>query len=163
MRRAGKITKPGKLVIKLRPRCRVSVRQVETTNKHPANSRLDVTAVQVRCSRDAAPRFDGVHPTCKDSHAVPAFLPMPDGPVPGGLQSSPRKPLIRSLQFLQADNIRSGFLQPAQQDRQPSVDPVDVKGRKFHPNGTAGTTRRSIGLQQTVQPECKPRKTPPNY
>ena len=57
---------------------------------------------------------------------------MPDGAVAGSFDLLSRKPGIVCLQFLEADHIRGVLLEPAQQDVQPPIDPVDIVGCDFH-------------------------------
>src|SRR5438067_1826251 len=57
---------------------------------------------------------------------------MPDGAVPGTADRRLRKFLLRRLQLLQADDVRPGLRQPAQQHRQAAIDAIDVVGRDLH-------------------------------
>lgn len=68
----------------------------------------------------------------EDGDAVPAFLAVPDRAVTGLFQLGMRKFFVRRLQFLKADHVRRGQVEPAQQDRQPAVDAVDVEGANLH-------------------------------
>src|SRR2546423_10588860 len=57
---------------------------------------------------------------------------MPDRAVPGIADRRLRKFLLRRLQLLQADDVRPGLRQPAQQHRQAAIDAIDVVGRDLH-------------------------------
>ena len=49
--------------------------------------------------------------------------------IAGGLNLAAWKGLVEALDFLQADDIRLGFLQPEKQMVQPLTDGIDVPGR----------------------------------
>src|SRR5437764_12905636 len=57
---------------------------------------------------------------------------MPDRAVSGIADRRLRKFLLRRLQLLQADDVRPGLRQPAQQHRQAAIDAIDVVGRDLH-------------------------------
>jgi diketogulonate reductase-like aldo/keto reductase len=70
---------PLQLVIELRPRGGVAVKQVEAADRHAAREGLDVAALGVvRVARQAAPDLLGLLAPCEDGDAVPGFLAIPD-------------------------------------------------------------------------------------
>jgi len=83
-------------------------------------------------TRKRASDLLGLRMSSEDGNTVPTLLAMPDGPVPGVANGGFRKFLLRSLQFLEADDIRRGVLQPSQQIGQAGVDAIDIVGRNFH-------------------------------
>src|SRR5581483_7196317 len=64
----------------------------------------------------------------ENRHAVEALLPVPDGVVAGGADGERGEVLLLGLELLQADDVGTRFVEPAQQDRQPGSNPVDVEG-----------------------------------
>ena len=54
------------------------------------------------------------------------------------------------LEFLQADDVRLGFREPPQQNRQSTVDAVDIEGRDFHWVRT-GTRRFEITVPGSAE------------
>src|SRR5436309_13006399 len=57
---------------------------------------------------------------------------MPDRAVSSIADRRLRKVLLRRLQLLQADDVRPGLRQPAQQHRQTAIDAIGVVGRDLH-------------------------------
>ena len=126
---------PAQLVIEFRARRRIAVRQIEASDDQAADRRFDVAAVRVvGIARQAAAGLHRLGAAGEDRHAVPALLPVPDRAIAGGAERGGRKFLIGRLQLLQADDVRRGLLQPAQQVGEPPVDAVDVVGRDPHRN-----------------------------
>jgi hypothetical protein len=77
-------------------------------------------------------RFDRVFSAGEDGDTVPALLAIPEGAVANVTDCRLRKPVLRRLQLLQADNRRGGLFKPSQKDRQPPVHTVDVVGGNLH-------------------------------
>jgi hypothetical protein len=57
---------------------------------------------------------------------------MPDSGVASLLEFSNWETLVGCLQFLQADNVGTAFLEPTEEDREPAIDSVDIEGHDFH-------------------------------
>ena len=129
----GQPLEPAQLVVELRPGRRIAVGQIEAADQHAVHRRLDVAAVRVvGVARQAAPGLDRLGAAREDGDAVPALLAVPDRAVAGLADRGFREPLVRGLQLLQADDVRLGLRQPAQQHRQAAVDAVDVEGGDPH-------------------------------
>src|SRR5271166_6449047 len=93
--------KPAQLVVELRARRRVAVRQIKAADQHAVDRRLDIAAIcVVRITRKSSTCFDGIRAACEDGDAIPAFLAMPDRAVAGLEDGSVWKSLRRRLQFL---------------------------------------------------------------
>ena len=68
----------------------------------------------------------------EDGDAMMRALPVPDGTVAGIGERARGALLVGGLDFLQADDVGLGFIEPFQEPRQPAVHPVDVVRRHFH-------------------------------
>jgi hypothetical protein len=100
----------------------------------------------VGITRQSTPDLDRLGTAPKDSNTIPAFLAMPDRTVPGFADGSFREPVLRSLQLLQAHNVRFGLSQPAQQNRQPTVNAIDVECTYFQTNFIMFSHHQAWGL-----------------
>src|SRR5215212_9373927 len=135
----GKTLEPSELVVELRPGRRIAVRQIEAADDDAANCRLDITALRVlEVARQATPGLGRVGPAREDCDAIPTLLAVPDRAVARVTKRRNREPLLRGLQFLQADDVWRGLGEPAQEYRQAPVDAVDVEGSDLHPSLFAG-------------------------
>lgn len=68
----------------------------------------------------------------ENGDTVPRLLTMPDRGIARFGDIALREALLRRFQFLQTDNVGLGFLEPAQQQRQPAVHAIHVVGRDLH-------------------------------
>ena len=73
----------------------------------------------------------GSHPA-EDRHAVIGLLAENRRMVAGLLDRLVGEGFVRGLQFLEAENVRLGLLEPSQQPLQPGSDRVDVPGGDLH-------------------------------
>src|ERR1700733_15063256 len=83
-------------------------------------------------ARQRAPYLDRLRTSGENGDPVPALLAVPDHPVAGVADGGLREIFLRSLQFLQADDIRCRLFEPAQQVRQAGIDAVYIEGRDSH-------------------------------
>src|SRR6476619_2645750 len=121
---------PGQLVVELWARPGIAVGCVEIANENPADCRLDVaTLAWVRVAGEAASRFHRRTYARQQRDPVPAALAVPDCLIAERLDRFAWKRLVGGLQLLQADDVRLEFLDPADEHREPRVDPVDVVAR----------------------------------
>src|SRR5215203_6155326 len=103
------------------------------------NCRLDITALRVlKLARQPTPGLGRIGSAGEDCDAIPTLLAVPDRPVASVTKRRSREPLLRGLQFLQADDVRRGLVEPAQEYRQTAVDAIDVEGSDLHPSLFAG-------------------------
>src|SRR6185312_13468937 len=84
--------------------------------------------------------------TAEDGDSVPALLPVPQHVVAERADGLFREFLVWRFQFLEARNVRLVFLQPAQQNRQPAIDAVDVVGGDLHRQASSNTCSSAVGL-----------------
>src|SRR5215218_5888209 len=125
----GKTLEPSELVVELRPGCRIAVRQIEAADDDAGNCRLDIAALRVLgVARQPTPGLGRIGAPGEDCDAIPTLLAVPDRAVAGVTKGRRREPLLRRLQLLQADDVRRGLGEPAQEHRQTAVDAVDVEG-----------------------------------
>src|SRR5690606_23401256 len=97
---------PRQLVIELRPRRRVPIGQVEASNQHLADRRLDIAAVAVvGITRQLAPCYLRLLAPSQNGDPIPALLPLPNRPITRLLDGSLGKLLLRRLEFLQANHV----------------------------------------------------------
>src|SRR5208337_3919988 len=114
-------------------RRRIALRKIEAADDHPVNRRFDVAALAVLgIARQAPPGFDRLPPAPKDGDAVPAFLSVPDDAIAGLLDHVAGEFLVWRLELLQADDVGLSHLEPAQENREPPIDAIDVEGRDLH-------------------------------
>ncbi|SPA54885.1 protein of unknown function [Cupriavidus taiwanensis] len=119
---------PGELVVELRPRLRVAVRQVKAADQHACDRRLEVAAVAVvGVAGQAAAHFDRLRAARQDGDAVPGLLAVPDRAIAGVADLARRKALVGGLQFLQAYDVRRFAREPVAQRPHPAADAVDVE------------------------------------
>ena len=124
---------PGELVGKFRARLGIAVRRVERGHKHAVDRGLDVTAMRVGwVTGEPIARQDGLSVAGKDGNAVPRFLAAPDRAISSLLDCVFREIAVGSFQFLEADDVRLGRLEPRQKIGEALVDIVDVEGRDLH-------------------------------
>ena len=129
----GETLQPAQLVVELRPGCGIAVRQIQAPDRQPMHRRLDVAAVEVfRISRQRAPHLHRLGAAREDRDAVPAFLSVPDHPVTGIPNGAFRKLLLRGFEFLKANDVGSGFSEPALQSGKACADAIDVVGNDSH-------------------------------
>src|SRR5690606_1222212 len=128
----------AQLVVQLRPGRRVAVRRIEAANQHALHGSLDVTAVAIlRICGQSPAGLDRIGIAGEDGDTVPAPLAVPYGAVTGPLDQALGEFFLRRLQFLQANRIRPGLLQPSQENVDPAVDAIDVESRDLHPRRPA--------------------------
>src|SRR6266568_3112897 len=124
---------PGKLVIKFRTRLRIAVRQIDAADENPLDRRFNVARLHVVIvPRQCCPRDDRRTIARQDRDSVPGFLTAPYRIIACTLDRRGGEILVGTLQFLQADDVRSGGLEPMQQVWKALVDIVYVEGRDFH-------------------------------
>jgi hypothetical protein len=124
---------PSQLVVEFRPGLRVTVRQIDRPNDEPVDRRFQIPAMSVvRIVRQPAPSFQWLSPLRKDRDTVEPLLPMPYRPVTRALDRELGKRSVRSLQLLQADDIRTEFFEPLEKSWQSTRDAVDIEGGDFH-------------------------------
>ena len=129
----GQSIEPAQLVIELRAGGRISVRQIQATNQHPIDRRLDVAAVRViRIAGQAATRFRRRPAARKYGNAVPALLAVPDRAVAGFPNCRLGEFVVRGLQLLQAGDVRLDLGEPAHQHRETAINTVHVERRDLH-------------------------------
>ena len=118
---------PCHLVVESRSGSRVAVWQIKASDKQAVDRCLDVSAVGiVGIAGKPATCHDRQRVPAEDGNAVPALLTMPDGAVARTFELPARKLVVGRLQFLEANDVGSVFLQPSEQNREASVDSVDV-------------------------------------
>ena len=118
---------PRQLVVELGAGPRIAVGQIEVADQQPADRRLDIAAVaRVGIAGQAAAGFDGLADAAQDGDSVPAFLAVPDGRIAGVARCFGGERFVGAFELLEARRCRAGTRQPAQQDRQPRIDPVDI-------------------------------------
>src|ERR1700674_1126722 len=92
---------PRELVVELRSRLRIAVRQVQASDDDAVRRRLEITALLVgRIPRQAAVRLHGLRVLREDRHTVPRLLPVPDRAVARLAQVRGRKARVDGLQLL---------------------------------------------------------------
>ncbi len=89
-------------------------------------------------ARQPTPGLGRIGAPGEDCDAIPTLLAVPDRAVAGVTKGRSREPLLRRLQFLQADDVRRGLGEPAHEHRQTAIDAVDVEGSDLHPSLFAG-------------------------
>jgi hypothetical protein len=113
------------------------------------------------------PRFYSV--AGKYSDAVPALLTMPDRAITSRLDCGLEEFLVQRLQLLQADDLRLGFGEPAQQHRKAAINAIHVEGRDLHlfplpfsgtnkisgPRGKLQTNKAYASTKLACQPACE--------
>src|SRR5206468_1037588 len=73
---------PAKLVVELRTRRGIPVREIEAANHQATYHGLEVSALRViRITGQTAQPFDRVFPAGEDGYTVPALLAVPDCPI----------------------------------------------------------------------------------
>src|SRR5690606_31204475 len=92
-----------------------------------------------RLAVKTAPNFDRLAAPREDCNPVEPFLPMIEHAISGRLDFGRRHGLIARLQFLEAGDVRLGFLKPFDEARHPGLDAVDVEGGDFHRLSMAGS------------------------
>ena len=129
---------PRELVVVLRPRRRVAVRQVEPAYPDGLalaghDQRLDPARllVAVVAGQAAAHVLDRQPRQQRD--AVEALLPVGLDAVAHLLDLEARELVVGGLDLLQHDDVGVGVAQPVEQRRQPRLDAVDVEGGDLHP------------------------------
>src|SRR5262245_58439598 len=124
---------PAQFVVELRTGPWIAVRKIKASDYEVADLGFNVAAVHIiGITGQPTARLDRRRAARQDSDAVPAFLPMPDGAearLPNGVDG---KPLLRRLQFLQAEDVRLRLSQPSQEHREAPIDAVDVVGSDNH-------------------------------
>src|SRR5215207_7726792 len=101
---------PTQLVIELWPRRRVAVRQIDRGDENAVNCRLDVSAMHiVGIAGELARSFDWIGAASEDGDTVPTLLAVPDRSIARFPERRGGELLLRSLQLLQAHNVRFGF------------------------------------------------------
>jgi hypothetical protein len=124
---------PLQLVVELRPRLRIAVRQVNARDTQPVNVRLDVpTVCVIRIAGQAAADLYRLDASGENRHAVPRQLPMPDAAIPDIAKRGCRKTIVRRLQLLQTSDVGCFPLQPLEKIREAAADTVDVERADFH-------------------------------
>ena len=140
----GQPFEPGQLVIELGTRLRISIRQVKRGNHDSVDRCFDVAAMGVFvAARQAAPVLERVGAASEDCDTVPGFLPMPDCAIPCGVYGHDRAGVLKSLEFLKADDVRLFAFQPLEQIGKARTNPVDVKSRYFQRDSSLMKAARS--------------------
>ena len=125
---------PRQLVVELGPRPRIAVGRIHVADQHAAHRRLDVAAVaRVGVVGQAAAGLDRLADPAQDRDSVPALLAVPDRRIAERLDRFAREGLVGAFQLLQPDDVGRELLEPAGQDVQPRIDPVDVVARDSEP------------------------------
>ncbi len=156
---------PGDLIIELGARHRIAVGQVDRSDPHAADIRLQITAMAgIGIVGKAALGLRYLHPLGQDGDAVPALLPMPDRIVAERPDLQLGEALVRGLEFLQADDVGLALLEPFEQARQPRADAVDVVGRDLHGAGLADCMPASHPAE-AIRPRswCRSRSPKPHW
>lgn len=126
---------PGKLEIEFRSGLGVAVRQVHRGDDQAVDLRLQVARLLIQLvARQAAADLRRLLALREDRNPVVRALAVPDRTVARVLQRARRTLLVGGLDFLQADDVGSGLVQPFEQPRQPAVDAVDVIARDLQAN-----------------------------
>ncbi len=124
---------PLQLVVELRARRGIAVRQVQAHDVNAIHGRLDEATVQIfRIAGQHAADFDRRRVARQDRDTVPALLSVPDDLEAGLGDFVFRKPFLRRLQLLQTHDIRRGFLEPAEQVGEAGAHSIDVVGDDSH-------------------------------
>src|SRR5688572_13958297 len=121
---------PRELVVELRPRLGIAVRQVQRGDDDAADLRLDVTALGIaaRPRQPAAP-LDRLGALREDRDAVPGTFAVPDGAVAGRLDRRSREASFHGLEFLETGDVGRLVPQPSQEISEATVHAVDIEGR----------------------------------
>lgn len=129
----GQTLEPPELVIELGTGRRIAIGKIETSDDERTNACFDVAAVKViGVARQSPLNFDGIASQRKDSHAVIAFLSVPNRAVACFADFLFRKFVLRGLELLQAGNVRPALRQPAQQHRKASIHAIHIVGGDPH-------------------------------
>jgi hypothetical protein len=125
--------KPAQLIVELRPRGGIAVRQIKAANQDSGDIGLEITTLAViRVAGQPAPGLLRLSTARQDGDTVPALLAVPDRTIAGLTDRRLRKLLLRRLQLLQANDVRLSPREPAQQHGQAPVHAVDVVGGDSH-------------------------------
>src|SRR3954454_19907273 len=103
-----------------------------------ATRRSTAMAMKAKTTKTAGTRSRSDWRPGRGLRAIPTLLALPNRAVAGVTKGRRREPLLRRLQLLQADDVRRGLGESAQEHRQTAVDAVDVEGSDLHPSLLAG-------------------------
>src|SRR5204863_1964578 len=91
---------------------------------------LDVAAlVDLGVVGQGAPGLHRIADPAEKGDPVPTPLPVPDRAIAERLDRCLRKGLIGTFELLEADDVGLKLLQPAREDVQAGIDPVDIAAR----------------------------------
>ncbi len=127
---------PRQLVVELRTRLGIAVRQIDAPYKQSLDCRFDISRLVVgRIARRGGSRDNGFSIACENGNTVPGLLPAPNRMI-AGLRDRPRREFrVRAFQLLQAGDIGPCRFQPVEKVGQPPIDIVDVESRDLHLTG----------------------------
>src|ERR1700674_669615 len=98
---------PRELVVKLGPRLRVAVWQIQATDDNPECSRFEIAAMVIRrIARKSAATFNRVRALGKNRYAVPRALAMPYCAVTCIANFRDGEARVERLEFLEAHDLR---------------------------------------------------------
>ena len=128
---------PGQLVVELGAGPGIAVGGIDRGHPHHAllagDHRFQIAGMVVGTIAAGQARRDVLHRTLgQDGDAVIAFLSVYGAIIAQRLERLARESLIHRLDFLQAQHIGLGLLQPGQRRLQPRLDRIDVPGGDFH-------------------------------
>src|SRR4051794_18199633 len=117
-----KALEPRELIVEARPRLWIAVGQVDRGDDEPFDLGFEITGLLVGgLTGQSAPNLLRRLAFGQDRHAVMRALTMPDGAIARILDFARRKFRIVGLDFLQADDVGRGLVQPLDQAWQPSI------------------------------------------
>ena len=154
-KRLGMLAKafhPGQLVGEFLGPDRIAVGQIEATDNHPSDLRLDIAAVGVVgvARKPGAPKLrraglDGG----QDGDSVEALLAVPDPVIAGGPHILDREGVVGAFDLLQAERVGLLLPQILHQPGEPRADAVQIVGDDLH--GSRLTARGKIVIPDLIR------------
>ena len=124
---------PGELVVELRSRVRIAVRQIQRRHQYAADGGLHVASLRVgRVARQRAADWHGVGAARQQCDAVSRSLTHHQAAIAGALEFRAGVPVCGGLELLERHHVWFRRAKPGQQERQAPVDVVDVPGGNLH-------------------------------
>jgi hypothetical protein len=121
------------LVFELWTRLWVAVRRIERCDQNTIDGGLDIPALGIfKISGERDVRNEGLAIARKDGDTIPRILSTPDGAVTCSIDFGLRKLGFSRFQFLEANHVGFGRLEPIKKIAEALVDVVDVEGRDLH-------------------------------
>src|SRR5437879_11161057 len=106
---------PRQLVVELRTRLWVTVRQIQASDHDAVDGCLEVAAVRiVRISGQPTPDLGWIRPAGENRDSIPGTLAVPDSAVACGANRQYREVRIGRLELLKARDVGCTLRQPIQ-------------------------------------------------